>query len=129
MSGVLVQSSPLHGMGDGQVREVGVSGPAACRGWHTVQSANVARDELRLALPQSILKHLARLLHRGAEHRRSGDAQETEFSQRTDGDASPCFPIEHAVMVLVLFPQPREEHGDVQELSHGNSSIARRVSA
>ena len=51
-----------------------------------------------------ILKQLARLLHRGAEGWRSGDAREPEFSQRTDGDASPCFPIEHAVMVLVLFP-------------------------
>ncbi len=116
-------------MGGGQVREVGVSGPDARRCRHTVQCANVARDELRLALPQPILKHLARLPHRSAEDWRTGDAQEPEFSQRTDGDTFPYFPIEDAVMVLVLFPEPRQEHGDVQKIGHGNSSTARRVSA
>lgn len=106
---MLIESGPLHRVRCRQVSEVEVRSFAAGRGWRAVQGPEIARYELRSALPQPILKHLTGLVHRGSKSGRSGDAEESKFGEGTNGYSLTLLPRQNATMVLVPVPKPCQQ--------------------
>ena len=49
-------------------------------------------------------KHFPRLSHGRAKYRLRGDADETKFGDRTNGDGLSFLPVEDALMMFVVRP-------------------------
>ena len=120
MPAVLIQRRPIHSVFARQAGEVKIGCPAARGRGRAVEHSQITRKKLRLNFPVPKRQHFPRFIHRRAKRRLRGNANETQFDDRTHGDGFSFLPTNDALMMFVVSPQPRQQGGYVQEVGHGN---------